>query len=204
MHEIILEKFDEWTRNLSPKEGRIRIFEKIRDIPFLITRAGSLESSLVKLLIQNQGHCLPKHLLLGIMYQKLNVPIKYAIYPFRWSEQDINFPQELRKMVEDLPPDHHLACKACIHDEWVLLDATWDPPLKRVGFPVNEAWNGVHDTVNAVKSSEETLHNSIREGIEYVGSRTYYNEEQYVLWCKFYDSLNRWLKDIRKIGACQL
>ena len=198
MHEIILKKFDEWTRNLSPKEGRIRIFEKIRDIPFVITRAGSLESSLVKLLTQNQGHCLPKHLLLGMMYQKLNVPIKYAIYTFRWSEQDINFPQELSDMVEDLPLDHHLACKACIHNEWVLLDATWDPPLKRMGFPVNEEWNGVHDTVNAVKSSEETIHNSLQEGIEYVGSRTYYSEEQYVLWCKFYESLNRWLKNMRK------
>jgi hypothetical protein len=198
MHEIILEKFDEWTRNLSPKEGKIRIFEKIRDIPFIITRAGNLESSPAELLIHNQGHCLPKHLLLGIMYQKLNIQIKYAIYSFRWCDQDINYPKELRKVVEDLPPDHHLACKACIHDEWILLDATWDPPLKRVGFPVNEGWDGVHDTVNAVKSSEETLHASIREGIKYVGSRTYYSEEQYVLWCKFYDSLNRWLKDIRK------
>lgn len=196
MHEIILKKFDEWTKDLGPKESRIKIFEKIRDIPFSIIPT-NLENAPVELLLQNKGSCLPKHSLLGILFQKLEIPVKYAVYSFRWSDQGIDYPEKLKKTVGRLPMDHHIACKACINDRWILVDATWDLPLKKVGFPVNETWDGFNSTVNAVTPLEESVFGSIQEGLEYVGSRASYTKEQALLCYTYFVELNVWLKEVR-------
>lgn len=37
VHKIILKAFDEWSTDVNPEDKRIRIFQHIRDIPFLMT-----------------------------------------------------------------------------------------------------------------------------------------------------------------------
>ena len=65
------------------------------------------------------------------MYQRLGFEVVYATFPFHWNDPDLRYPHELHQLADDLPVAHHLACRVRINDRWVLLDATWDRPLKR-------------------------------------------------------------------------
>lgn len=201
MHRIILEAFDEWTKDLSPEDRRIRIFQQIRDIPFLMTGIVDPENGPVELLNQNRGSCSPKHFLLGALYQKLSIPVKYASFHFMWSDLDVDYPEKLRKLADRLPVMLHLALKAYISGKWVLLDVTWDLPLKRAGFPVNEDWDGFSNTLNAVTPLEEIIHETIQERLEYldyIQSGTPHTEEQNKLIDKFHNELNHWVEEVRK------
>lgn len=194
MNEIILTAFDEWTENVEPERRRIAIFERIRDIPYVIT--GIIDP--VELLKRNKGTCSPKHFLLGMMYQNLDIPVKYASYPFKWSDLGIDYPETLRALTDELPVIPHVASKAYINGKWVLLDATWDPPLKEVGFPVNESWDGYSNTLNAVNPREEVIHNTVQDRMEYLEwFESQYTEEHYELIDAFCAELNDWLEDVR-------
>lgn len=200
MHEIIDKKFDEWTRNVDPEERKIQIFEHIRDIPYVITGITDPENGPVELLRRNEGTCSPKHFLLGAMYQKLDISVKYASYPFRWGDLGVDYPGKLRKLVNNLPVMPHIALKAYINGTWVLLDATWDPPLKKVGFPVNENWDGISDMLNAVPLLEEVIHEDIQDRLDYLDyfdSKIPYTEEQDKLVEEFCSELNDWLAKVR-------
>ena len=196
MHEIILKKFDEWTRDRESREKRISIFEHIRDIPYVVTDITDPVEGPVELLIQNKGTCSPKHFLLGIMYEQLGIPIKYVSYPFVWGNQKIDFPESLRERVHKLPMHYHIALKAYIN-RWVLLDCTWDPPLKKVGFPANETWDGITDTVNAVEPVKEVIHESIQERLDYLESHLQHTEDQFNMVEEFFDELNAWIQKVR-------
>jgi len=198
--EIIVQKLNEWTKDLGPKESRIAIFEHIRDIPYAIVAGlGHPIQGPAKMLVQNRGYCEPKHILMYMMYQRLRIPVKYATYPFSWSAQDINYPWKLKKLANEMPIGYHLACKSHISGEWVLVDATWDLPLKRLGFPVNESWDGESHTLNAVKPEEEIIHENDGERVEYARARGWrlLTEKEKVLSRRFYDELNKWLQEAR-------
>jgi hypothetical protein len=85
------------------------------------------------------------------MYRRLGYEVVYATFPFLWNDPDLLYPPELRELATGLPVAHHLACQVRINNRWVLVDATWDLPLSRGGFPVNERWDGLADTLCAVK-----------------------------------------------------
>ena len=82
----------------------------------------------------------------------MGLEVAYATFPFLWNDPDLRYPAELRRLAAGLPVAYHLACNVRINDRWVLVDATWDRPLKRGGFPINEHWDGYADTKCAVKS----------------------------------------------------
>lgn len=199
IQSIILDKFLEWTSGLNPRQCRIEIFEHIRDIPFgLITELVEPEELPVYILTHERGSCSPKHFLLGIMYEKLQIPIKYSIYPFYWKDQDIKYPEELRKLAEQMPLQYHVACKGYIKQKWILLDATFDPPLKKAGFPINESWDGMSETLNAVKPLDEIVHKNVKELIEYMRIKTtHFTDTENSLSQNFYDKLGKWLEHVR-------
>ena len=201
MQKLVLETFEEWTKNLSPKESRITIFEHIRDISLgLIPELIDPENGPAGILTYNKGSCSPKHFLLGLLYQKLRIPIKYATYPFKWNDPDIAYPIELRKLADTMPLEYHVACKAYINKKWILLDATWDPPLKKAGFPINENWDGFSNTLNAVKPLDEIIHENVQERIEYVRAKTaHYTEKEHALKNRFYNEFNKWLEKVRTL-----
>ena len=199
IQDIILDKFLEWTSGLNPRQCRIEIFEHIRDIPFgLIPEVVDPEDLPAYILTHERGSCSPKHFLLGIMYEKLHIPIKYAIYPFYWKDQDIKYSEELRELAGHMPLQYHVACKGYINQKWILLDATYDPPLKKAGFPVNETWDGMCETLNAVKPLDEIIHKNVTKLIDNMRIKTaHFTHTENSLSQNFYYEFGKWLEDVR-------
>ncbi len=85
-----------------------------------------------------------------------------------------------------MPIGYHLACRAYINGKWILVDATWDIPLSKAGFPVNESWDGISNTLNAVKPLEGIVHRNAKK-----------SDEEKSLSNRFYSILNKWLEELR-------
>ncbi len=107
-----------------------------------------------QLLKAGKGSCGPKHYLLAEMYRKLNLSVVFATIAFSWNDPDLRYPSELRKQAVRLPAAYHLACRVQIGCRWILVDATWDLPLGRAGFPVNDHWDGYSEMRCACETAE--------------------------------------------------
>ncbi|MDD1687690.1 transglutaminase family protein [Methanoregula sp.] len=143
MASLVSRFFQEWTGGLDPRQGRIAVFEHIRDIPYsLSVSMTDPKTSPEQILSLGKGYCGPKHYLLAAMYRKLDLDVVYATFPFLWNDPDLPYPPELRRLSAAMPVAYHLACRVRINGRWVLVDATWDRPLAKAGFPVNEHWDG--------------------------------------------------------------
>jgi hypothetical protein len=152
MSSLVNRKFAAWTEGLDPLESRISIFGHIRDIPYsLAVPHTDPVTAMDQLLVLGRGSCGPKHYLLAEMYRRLRLDIVYATFAFSWNDPGLRYPPALRALAAHIPVTHHLACRVHIGGRWVLVDATWDPPLARGGFPVNEHWDGISDTKCAVR-----------------------------------------------------
>ena len=197
---LVRERLREWTRDLDAREARIAVFSHIRDMPYeIIAELKDPVEGPARTLRAGRGSCTAKHFLMGTMLSLLETEVRYVTYPFHWNDPHIAYPQRIRELAEKAPVDYHLADKALIDGRWVLLDATWDPPLAAVGFPVNESWDGVSETVNAVKPLREIVHTGgamerARFTDETKASRS---EEESLALDEFVAALNRWLRDLR-------
>ncbi|MEA3489086.1 MAG: transglutaminase domain-containing protein [Candidatus Omnitrophota bacterium] len=196
-------KFDEWTSGLSPEEGRIRIFEEIRDIPYFIDlEMLDREKGPVKMLEVNRGSCSPKHYLLGSMYRMLGLSVRFCTYPFLWKEMDVGYPAELREMADELPVTYHLACRVLIKGKWVLVDATWDSALREAAFPVNLEWDGNSDTFLAVNPLDEIAFEDVREREKALKEKmNSYGLPEKLKLSRFTMGLNKWLEKVRELGS---
>lgn len=197
--DIVQNAFAEWTEGLSAKDARISVFNHIRNIPyFVIPEIRNPVDGPQGLLKGMRGSCTPKHFLLGRMFETLRVPVKYVSYPFSWNVKSAAYPEELRKLAEIVPIEYHLACKARIEDKWVVVDATWDPPLASVGFPVNEIWDGASDTKLAVKRLDEIVHENVQERMNFVQDRkSSWSVDDHTRTDHFIRALNSWLEHVR-------
>ena len=91
-----------------------------------------------------------------------------------------------------MPLSYHLACKVNIDDKLILVDATIDPALEKVGLPVNKEWDGVKDTSLAVTPCGE--------------AQLHHPSEAYLVQPRlpddkstaFYNKLNSWLEELRR------
>ncbi|MBT4511507.1 MAG: hypothetical protein HOC20_04770 [Chloroflexi bacterium] len=191
MPDIIDRKFRDWTEGKSPQAARIAVFEKIRDIPYAIIPRLISADNYTEILSIGKGSCTPKHLLLASMYEKLGITVVLAVYPFKWANVEIEFPPSLRARVDTLPDDHHLACKAEIEGKLVLVDATVDLPLEKLGLPVNIEWDGISDMVLPVEPTgkEQLYHPSEAQYISNVSI-----DDAHLL---FFNELNLWLGKFR-------
>jgi len=191
--------FREWTQGRDPLAARISLFGHVRDIPYAVIRdirnSGSGPSELLRGM---RGSCTPKHFLLGRLFERLGLEIRYATYPFSWDDPDIRYPDEIRELAAALPTEYHLALKVLIEGSWRLVDATWDLPLKAAGFPVNESWDGVSDTLLAVKPIEEIEDRDAQGRDATVKARkSAWTEEDRARERLFVEKLNLWLDSIR-------
>ncbi len=190
MAEVIEEKFREWTTGKDAVEARISIFERIRDIPYATIPELADFKRYVEILNLGKGSCTPKHFLLCAMYQRLGMPVLYVVYPFRWDEVEIDYPPQLMSLARELPTSHHLACMVDINGKLILVDATVDPGLKKLGLHVNEEWDGVSNTVLPI--------NPCGEGQIYHPSEASLMQAQRdEKSLAFYSELNRWLEAVR-------
>jgi len=229
MPVLIDKKFREWTAGLDTKEAMISIFQHIRDIPYsLAVPMTDPKTAPEQILTLDRGYCGPKHYLLAEMFRKLGIDVVYATFPFIWDDPDLRYPPELRQLAGGLPVAHHLACRVRINELWVLVDATWDRPLRQAGFPVNEHWDGRADTLCAVKplrsavrtvfcrtaTSEPCRNGSERDLNRLNGVQDHGNAEDHVRYyhektgmrsadeiariCRFYQEFDVWLQEIRE------
>jgi len=188
---IIEKKLCEWTQGKSPKDARIAIFYKIRDIPYAVTPKLNNPQRYHDILKLNRGSCTPKHLLLCHMYQKLGLEVLFVVYPFRWSDFSSVYPPELLKLAEAMPISYHLACKVDIAGRLALVDATIDPALQKIGLVANMEWDGCGDTLLAVNPyGEEQLYHSSEAKLM---QPPVTNKSMLT----FYKKLNAWLQSIR-------
>lgn len=192
MARIIEETFREWTRGRGTEEARINIYQRIRDIPYAVVPELIDPERYVQILMLNKGSCTPKHFLLCDMYQRLGMLVLYVIYPFRWDEVEIDYPPSLRKLAKAVPTSYHLACRVDIEGKLVLVDATLDQALERLGLPVNKEWDGRSDTLLPVKPSGEELLYHPSEA-----SRMQVPLDEKSL--AFYRELNLWLEEVRSL-----
>ena len=174
--------------------ARVAIFEKIRDIPYAIVPELNDAQRYLEILTLGKGSCTPKHFLLCSMYQQLGLSVLYAVYPFRWADVEVPYPPELRRLAEALPMSYHLACKVEIEGRLVLVDATLDRALEQMGLAVNKDWDGLLDMQLPMNPSgeEELYHPSEASSL-----RAQPDEARLA----FYNALNRWLEEMRKLPA---
>ncbi len=188
---LLEKKFREWTQGKDAVEAKLSIYERIRDIPYAVIPELNDAERYVEILKLGKGSCTPKHFLLCNMYQRLGMLVLYVVYPFRWGEVEIDYPSRLRKLAEAMPPSYHVACQVDIGGELVLVDATLDKALKKIGLPVNEEWDGTTNTLLPVNPcGEEQLHHPSEAHLV----RAQPPEESLA----FYDELNRWLDEVRE------
>lgn len=199
--EIIDKKFNEWTKGLEGEEARLSIYNHIRDIPYaIVPEFRNPDVGTTGILNLNKGSCQPKHFLLAVLFDKLNIPVKYVSYPFKWQDQPLRYPENFKEILGGLPVSYHLACKAYIEYKWVLVDATHDPVLKAAGFPVTENWDGLNDTKNAVIPLEEVIHETLAERLSYEArQKSLYSEKEKSASADFVSKLNLWLESLRKV-----
>jgi len=192
MSNIVDRRFREWVRAKDPLEARIAIFNSIRDIPYAIVPGLNDAERYADILKLNRGSCTPKHFLLCSMYQRLGLNVLFVVYPFRWDEFEELYPPYLRKPARTMPVSHHLACRVDINGKFILVDATLDPALAKVGMPVNRDWNGTTETLLAVTPSgeEQLFHPS---EARFMQPR---NDDEKAL--AFYNKLNTWLDKLRQ------
>ncbi|MFA4860290.1 hypothetical protein [Methanoregula sp.] len=152
MPSLVNRKYREWTEGLDTHQSMISIFEHIRDIPYsLAIPCHDPVTGPEEMLRAGKGYCTPKHYLLAAMFRKLNLSVVYATVAFLWNDPGLNYPAALRELAAGMPVAHHLACRVQIGCRWALVDATWDSPLAKAGFPVNDHWDGYADTRWAVR-----------------------------------------------------
>ncbi len=165
--DTIGRKFYEWTAGKGLREVIVAIFNRIRDIPYAVLPELNSPRDYIHILDLKMGSCTPKHFLLSKMYQRLGLDVLYVVYPYRWAEFKELYPPGLWNLAEQMPIAHHLACRVEINGRYVLVDATIDPPLGRIGLPVNDSWDGISDTCLPVLpiGGEEIYHPSEAEFI---------------------------------------
>jgi hypothetical protein len=193
---VLERKLREWTAGRGPVQARISVYERVRDIPYAVVPELIDSERYVDILELGRGSCSPKHFLLCEMFQRLGLLVLFVVYPFHWGERAEvmdGYPQ-VRRRALSLPMSHHLACKVEIEGRLVLVDATLDPPLEKMGLPVNRHWDGFSDTrLPMVPSGPEELFHPLE------AFRMQPRSGQQ--WLDFYAELNSCLEEARRL--CQ-
>jgi len=224
---LIREALAEWTEGFDTRQSMISVFTHIRDIPYSVSiPMPNPITSAEHVLRVGKGSCGPKHYLLAEMFRLLNVNVVYATIPFSWNDPDLHYPSDLRTLAARLPLAYHLACRVQTGCRWILVDATWDPPLERGGFRINGPWDGYSEMNWAVKPftspvqpvvcmainnetcrakdwvepiGEEKDHWNVDDQVRYYHEKgTVSNPEQMIWKVQFYKKFEDWLVDLRK------
>ena len=180
-------------------QQRIAFFNEIRDIPFAIIP--SLFDPVVgpkKMMNIGKGSCSPKHFLLGALFKKQGLKVRYVSYEFKFSDLCVNYPPVLRKLAKVLLNEYHLALNVFIDGKWILVDATWDQKLQKFGFPINY-WDGCSNTINAIKPLNKVVHTTPLDRIEFITKKKQSRTPRQLSLTKFFfEELNGWLEEARK------
>lgn len=117
----------------------IELFELVRDIPY--GNIGSRNPQDV--FKQRMGTCSGKHALLKYLFQAARVEVSDIIVMHAFNDLPVSFPDHIFKLFDsgDILDPHNII-RIRSEGEWQIVDATWDSPLERFGFPVTRDWDG--------------------------------------------------------------
>jgi hypothetical protein len=118
---------------------RIALVQAVARIPWGEGR--SIEEVLAS---KGVGTCTGKHLVLQACLDALGMPYRTVVCTFRWSEQDVRYPQELFQVLQEGEwPHAHNFVQLLIDGAYVDIDVTWDPALAAYGFAAfPDDWDG--------------------------------------------------------------
>ena len=138
---------NQWANDQPLEQKIVMLFEKVRDIPY--GDIGSRDP--IDVYKQNKGTCSGKHELLKGLYKELGLPVKDCLIMHRFKQLSVKFPDEINEILERTDIiDPHNYFKVKINGKWLTIDVTWDKSLQKLGFPVNENWDGKSDMAVAV------------------------------------------------------
>lgn len=191
--------FERLVAGVPPDERHIHLFAGVRDIPYrIIAHIRNAAEGPAAILQHGGGSCTPKHFLLGRLFERLGIAVRYVTFPFSWDDPRANYPARLRVLSRNLPSEYHLALHASLGERWTLVDATWDTGLVDSGFPVNAHWDGHSDTLLAVMPLDAIEHRDAAERDAFVAERRgRWTKEEQERMTRFYDELNAWLTSLR-------
>ena len=99
-------------------------------------------TSLETLLATGGGTYAPKHALLARAYAAVGRETRFVYVSFRFDDMPGDFPPDLRVLAHDGVLRAHAALLLRRGDAWLDVDATFDRPLARAAFMVNDLWDG--------------------------------------------------------------
>jgi hypothetical protein len=143
---------DQWANDQPLEQQVVTLFEKVRDIPY--GDIGSRDP--LDVYRKNKGTCSGKHELLKGLYKELDLEVKDCLVMHRFKQLPVRFPDEINEILERIDIiDPHNYFKVKIDNKWLTVDVTWDKALQKLGFPVNEGWDGKSDMKVAVAPGGE-------------------------------------------------
>lgn len=133
--ELIGEILAKW----APDGSLARVFERVRDIPYGVIGTRDPEQVYLK----NTGTCSGKHFLFFELAAALGFEVKHFMCSHSFRDFPVKLPPHLSKMLEEKDIlDYHNFVKVRVDGRRLTVDLTWDLPLKKYGFPVNENLDG--------------------------------------------------------------
>jgi len=195
MQSEIQSIIEKWTKNQSFEAKIITLFEKVRDIPY-----GNIGSrNPIDVYRKNKGTCSGKHTLLKALYKEIGVEVKDYIIMHKFNNLPIEFPQNLKNILnKSTIIDPHNFLKIKINNQWFTVDVTWDKSLKKLGFPINENWDGksnlnilvaqggeIYETKNPILFKKELLKKQTKQQLK---DRKLFIQEL-TIWLDYYRNL---------------
>ncbi len=185
----ICEISKELVDGLSKVEGRIAIFEFVRDFEYRIGnwRPNHPEDIIARRL----GDCRHKADLLEALLKCAGYEARKVRVIFDWA--DLPVPPDILK-IRGISKGIHDAVEVYLEDRWVYLDATWSIGMKSAGFPVTEDWDGNSSTRQVTTGAVQIIESSAEQDL------TLLHWKYKVPWpvrsknLEFVQSLNAWLQ----------
>lgn len=160
----------------------VELYNKVQKIPYCCLKVRDADLLLKK----NKGSCAEKHIFLGQEFKKMGIPVKYLLIKFDWN--DLLLPKEIISKKEGKSTlGWHLALRIKPKNKWIIVDATWDPKLKKAGFPITKNWQGLSNTKLAVPPKR----------IIELKRRPAKRFKVLKNW-RFFNTFNKWLESQRK------
>lgn len=132
---LVREILEKW----APDGSLEKIFEKVRDIPYGVIGTRDPE----QVYLRNIGTCSGKHFLFFELAAALGFNVRHFVCSHSFRRSQVKLPPHLLKMLDEKDIiDYHNFVKVLVNGRWMTVDVTWDLPLKKYGFPVNENLDG--------------------------------------------------------------
>lgn len=186
-------QFDRTFKNLEDA------FYFIRDIPYRYLE-GTFEDQINSVIQGRGGSCTPKHYVLGELFKQLGATVEYALINFKWEDLQIDFPENINKIIGDLPEMTHTYLLLVEGDKKHIVDATWDGAIYDLGFPELH-WTSEGTSLAVIPHGRDVkifpfFEDRAKYTREKLQGRPYQKELKQV---DFMNTITAWLDDYRAI-----